>query len=241
VRIVLLGVVVVSGFTVWWSLRVSARNAAELTLTASIKQAQQALDQNDLSEAAHGFQEVKQALDILGRTDPQAQALRQTAAEITASAALAEKSLSDILHEVLENTAGASDTARATAAFSKYRDQWVLIDAQVTRQGNLSAKSRFEIEFPLLLGSEKVRIVGDLGCFERMVMGGSPRRVIFAAQLEDFTHGITSNESGWCVRLRPETAFLWSDSDNLARLGMEVDAETNRVLQEQSNLREVYQ
>lgn len=240
VRVVLLGVALVSGLTVWWSARVRERNDAERTLSAAVRQAQQALDEHDLGEAAQRYQEIRQALNTLGRSDSRANELRQTAVEIIASANLARSSLFDILEEAMA-TMARSGSAMWTDTFrSSYRDEWVLIDAVVTRAAEPSARERFEIDFPLSSGTDRAVIVGDLTCFERAVPGGSPRRVIFAAQIAEFTHA-PADQAAWRVVLRPATAFLWTASDNLERLGVEIDDGTKQVLAEQSALLGVYQ
>ncbi len=240
VRLVLMGVAVVTGLTVWWSIRVSARNEAERILVSAVKLAQQALDENDLGEAARRFQDVRQALDTLGRTDSRARELRQATAEITASADLARSSLYDILHEAVATTARSGSTMWEDTFRSSYRDEWVLIDAHVTRTADASYGQKFEIEYPLSTATERVQIVGDLACFERAVQGGSARRVIFAAQLDDFSH-VAQGEAAWQVVLRPATAFLWSAPEHLQRLGIEIDEETKQVLAEQSSLLGGYQ
>jgi hypothetical protein len=207
-----------------------------------VKQAQRALDENDLVEAARRFQDVRAALDLLGRSDSHARALRQTAKEITASAELARSSLFEILHEAVATTARSGETMWSDTFRSSYRDEWVLIDAQVIRSADSSTGQRFEIDFPLSTGAERVLIVGDLACFEQAVPGGSPRRVIFAAQLDEFSHQANQDEAAWRIVLRPATAFLWSAPENLERLGFDVvDDDTKRVLAEQSSLLERYQ
>jgi hypothetical protein len=236
-----LGVAVVIALTVWWSQHVRARNEAERTLTSSVRLAEQALEDSDLVEAARLYQHVRAALDILGRTDSRARELRQTASEITASADLARLSLFEILNEAVGTTARSGASMWADTFRSSYRDEWVLIDALVTRSSNPSTGQRFEIEFPLSSGAEQVRFAGDLACFERAVPGGSPRRVIFAAQLDDFARDTKQDEPTWRVVLRPATAFLWSAPENLERLGFEVDEETKRILAEQASLQETYQ
>lgn len=239
-RLVLAGIALVIGLTVWGTLRISERSEAERTFASGVKLAQQALEENDLAEAAKRFQDVRKALDLLGRTDSRARELRQTAAEITAAADLAKSSLFDILHEAVATTARSGRGMWTDTFRSSYRDEWVLIDAQVSRTTNASGGRQFEIDFPLSTGADRVMIVGDLECFQRAVPGGSSRRVIFAAQLDDFSRA-PHDEATWQIVLRPSTAFLWSAAENLERLGVEVDEETRQVLTEQSGLLGVYQ
>ncbi|MBI3861688.1 MAG: hypothetical protein HY290_07315 [Planctomycetia bacterium] len=240
VRLVLAGVAAVISLTVWWSLRVAAHSQAERTIVTASRLAQQALEENDLAQAARHFQEVRQALDVLGRTDSRAREMRQTADEITASAELARSSLFDILHEAAATTTRSGKAMWDDTFRSSYRDEWVLIDAHVTRTAEPASGRKFSIEFPLADGADRAVVVGDLACFERIVQGGSSQRVIFAAQLEDVVRD-AGGEKSWQFVLRPATAFLWAAPDNLERIGVDVDDDTRRLLADQSGLLGVYQ
>jgi hypothetical protein len=196
---------------------------------------QQALDDNDLNEASRQFQEVRRALDVLGRDDARALALRQTAAEITASADLTRTSLYEILREAVTTSTGKGRHDAWSDTFqSSYHGEWVVIDANVSRLQEESGGRKFQIDFPLVHGMHRATVVGDLPCFERVVAGGSPQRVIFAAQLEEVSPK-SAGSTAWQVVLRPATAFLWSASGNLARIGFETDEATERLLASQSS------
>jgi hypothetical protein len=227
VRIVLAGVAVVVSLTVWWALRHAARDQAERTIVSAAKLGEQALSEHDLGEAARQFQKVHDALDLLGRTDPHARALRQTARETTAAAELAKTSLFDILHEAA-NTAS-SESWSATFR-SNYRDEWVVLDALVARSTDPSSTQRYEIRFPIAQGKSHAVVVGDLTAFDKTLSrGGEPERVIFAAQLDDCIRDPHS-ENGWRIVLRSGTGFLWSSASNLEILGMTIDDGTKSVL-----------
>lgn len=231
VRIVLAGVAVVVSLTVWWTLRHAARDQAERTIVSAAKLGEQALSEHDLGEAARQYQKVRDALDLLGRNDPQARVLRQAARETTAAAELAKSSLFDILHEAA-NTA--SSESWSSTFRSSYRDEWVVLDVPVARTTESSGAARYEIKFPIAFGKNHAVVVADLRAFDKALSrGGEPERVIFAAQLDDCIRD-PQVKDGWQIVLRPGTGFLWSSASNLELLGMTIDDGTKNILIAQS-------
>jgi hypothetical protein len=241
VRIVLLGIVAVIGLTIWWSLQIKKRTDAERSLASAVKQAQQALERDDLSEAAKLFRTVRTALDTIGRKDAQARSLRQTAAEIGSLVALSDHSLFDIFREAIDTTSRSGSSMWDDAFLSNYRGAWVLIDAEVTRPTASSPDQLMEVHYPLAVGSQRARIVASLPALVNIIPGGSARRVIFSAQIDEFKHQPYRAEADWCVVLKPGTTVLWSSPENLERSGISVDDETRRVLAEQAQILEQYQ
>jgi|GEM_PF-3497792 len=235
VRLVLAGVALVVGLVALWSWHLSTLGQAERTVAAATKQAELALKENNIEEAARQFQQVKLSLDVLGRTDSRARALRQTAFELEAAANLANASLVEILHE-----AGLADPDSWPAKFrTNYRDQWVVIDAMVSRVddsalGNAAKGYRYDVDFRLAEGLNQAVIIADLPAFNQVIpQGGEPLRVIFAAQLDE-SAADPHRENTWRIVLRPASGFLWSSPQNLEFLGVAADDETTQLLAEQS-------
>ena len=232
-RSVFAGILLVVGLTIWGSWYNSRRKNAELSLTSSVRLAQQALEDDDLHEADLRFREVRRALDILGRSDADSLKLRRTASEIEAVANLAGKSLFEMLEEAIATQTRTSRGMWADVFGSSYRGAWVIFDVQITRIENSETGQRYEIEFPLRTAREKVVVVGDLACFDQVVLGGSPRRVIFAAQLDDFIEKESADGPTWQIALNAKSAFLWSSPETLALSGIEVDDDSRPILAEQ--------
>lgn len=231
VRLVLMSVLAVVVLTGWWVFHVHARNEAEQILPVAAKLGEQALEEHDLPEAARQYQKVRLALDRLGRDDPQARTLRQTAEEIGAAANLAGGSLFDILHAAgTEN----SDSSWSETFRSSYRGGWVVVDAVVSRAEKSSSRRKFELDLPISEGPQRATVVAELPIFEHLLpSGGEPRRVIFAAQLDSCPRDPQDADS-WDIVLRPKTAFLWSNAANLERLGVVPDPAMGKVLSEQA-------
>lgn len=239
VRVVLASVALVVGLTFWWMWHLQALNQAERTVVSAGKQAEQALEESDLGEAARQYQQVRRALDALGRNDSRAKALRQTAAEISAGADLASASLFDILHEAAARTTSADRESWAESFQSNYRDEWVVVDARVSRLADSANADptdgrRFDIDFHLGDGPNQAVIVADLPVFDQAISpGGEPARVIFAAQLDECSPD-PNREHTWRIVLRPATGFLWSSVPHLELLGLSADAETIQLLAAQT-------
>ncbi|MBS0262652.1 MAG: hypothetical protein JSS02_11930 [Planctomycetes bacterium] len=210
-------------------------------MTTALKQAQQSLEQNDLHEAAVAYRDMRAALDYLGRKDPQARALRQTAAEVIAAAELSDVSLFDLFREAVETTSRSGAAAWSDAFRNNYRGAWVVIDADVSLLSGVAADRTYRVDFPLVIGSERARIVTGLPGLQRVIPEVSARRVVFAAQLDEFRHEPFHSEGDWCVVLRPGTSVLWSSPETLKKVGIEPDEELQRVLAEQARLLEDYQ
>ena len=216
--------------TGWWVLHRRRLNEAERIVPVATRLGEQALEEHDLGEAARQFQKVRGALDLLGRDDAQARALRQTANEIGASANLAAVPLFDIVREAAGSEGSFSETFH-----SSYRGSWVVIDAPVARSADSSSGRKFDVDLPIVEGPARAVVVAELPLFEPLLPAGTePRRVIFAAQLDDCRPD-PRDEGAWRIVLRPKTAFLWSTPESLARLGVVLDDETTRVLSDQAS------
>lgn len=244
VRLVLAGVALVVGLTVCWIWHLSALNQAERTVVAAARQAEQALEEHDLGEAARQYRQVHSALDVLGRNDSRARGMRQTAAELSAAADLARSSLLDILHEASSPTSSAGRESWAETFRSNYRDEWVVLDARISRVVDAAEGRRYDIDFRLADGPpdnlHQAVIVADLPAFDtvlsRETAGSSePRRVIFAAQLDD-CYPDPGHPKTWQIVLRPATGFLWSSVQHLELVGVTADDETKQLLADQTKL-----
>jgi predicted nucleic acid-binding protein len=242
VRLVLAGVVLVVGLTLSWIWHLHSLDQAERTVASALKLGELALEEDDLSEAARQFRQVRSALDVLGRNDSRARGMRQTAAELSAAADLARVSLFDLLHEASVVASGASRESWAATFRSNYRDQWVVLDARVSRIVDALDGRRYDIDFHLADGSpdkpNQAMIVADLTAFDTVISresagNGEPLRVIFAAQLDDCVQD-PKDPTLWRIVLRPSTGILWSSVQHLELVGVTADDQTKERLTEQT-------
>ena len=234
-RLVLAGILAVVALTGWWIVHQHDRDTAERTIVSAAKLGHEALADHDLGEAARQFQKVRAALDLLGRTDHQARALRQTASETTAAADLARSSLFDLLHDAVEASSGRSYLTWDETFRTSYRDEWVVLDAHVSRVADAAQGRRYDVDFLLTDGKHRAVIVADLDAFDKMLSAREgPQRLIFAGQLDDCRKD-PQLENAWRIVLRPATGFLWSSADNLQLLGVAIDDGTKQVLADQTS------
>lgn len=234
VRLVVAGILLVVVAMAWWLLHLRALDEAQKIVVSAARRGEQALADNDLSEAARQFQYVKGALDLLGRNDLHARVLRQTAAETRAGAGLASVSLFELLHEAAAPAASSSSSPSAVFQ-SHYRDQWVVLDVPVALSADSAARRHYDIDFPLSDGENQAVVIADLDVFEKAFAADSqPRRLIFAAQLDDFRQDRQLDHT-WQIILRPASGFLWSNTGRLEQLGVAVDDTTRQILADQTN------
>ncbi len=238
VRLVLVGVISVIGLTGWWIVHQHQRDAAERMVVSAVKLGEQALVDHDLVEAARQYQQLRAALDVLRRNDHQARVFRQTASEMKAAADLSRSSLVDLLHEAVESESGKLPLTWDETFRTGYRDEWVVLDALVSRAAEPAPGHRFDVEFPLTDGKNHAVIVADLDVFDKVVAEGqSPQRVVFAGQLDDCRKDKEPrHENTWLIVMRPTSGFLWSSAPNLELLGVPLDDATKQLLADQTGL-----
>ncbi len=226
-----LGVVVVTG---WWIAHLRNLQEAEKIVVSAARRGEQALQERDLSEAARQYRKVRASLDQLGRNDPAARVLRQTAAETSAAADLSRASMFEILHEASGAAAGKTHLTWDEIFKTSYKDAWVVVDAQVSRAADPASGRRYDVDFPVIDGRNRGVLVADLEIFDWVLSaGGGPQRVIFAAQMADIRPVAQLNDT-WQIVLRPGTGFLWSSAQNLELLGVTVDDPTAQLLADQT-------
>jgi hypothetical protein len=234
VKLVLAGVAAVVALTTWWIVHLRSLDEAERVVVAASRLGDDALKEHDLAEAARQYKKVRQALDLLGRRDPQSRVLRQTAAETSAAADLSRSSLFDLLRDASDAETGKTHLTWNETFNSSYRDEWVVLDAPVSRAADPAAGRRFVVDLPLAEGRNRAILVADLDVFDKAISaGGNPQRVIFAAQLDDCRRDPRQPDT-WLIVLRSKSGFLWSSGDNLELLGVSVDDETQQILADQS-------
>jgi hypothetical protein len=234
VKLVLAGVTVVVALTTWWIVHLRSLDEAERVVVAAARLGDEALREHDLAEAARQYKKVRKALDLLGRSDPQARVLRQTAAETSAATDLSRASLFELLHDATDAETGKTHLTWNETFNSSYRDEWVVLDAHVSRSADPAARRRYVVDFPLAEGRNRAVLVADLDVFDKAISaGGNPQRVVFAAQLDDCRRD-PKHADTWLIVLRSKTGFLWSSGDNLELLGVSVDDETKQILADQS-------
>ena len=234
-RAVLLAVVALIGGTTYWVVHSRTLDQAALTITDAVKKGEAALREDDVHEAARQFGLAARALDLLGRDDPQARGIRQVAHETTATSQLAVRTLHEMLGEAIDAGGESADSTWPETFRGSYRDMWVVLDTTVTRAAEASDSPIHVIDCPVVVGKSRASVIAELTAFKVLPQDGKPRRVVFAAQLEDCRPD-PSQPHTWLIVLRPDTGFLWSNQEPFQALGFAPDAKSDAALAEQTKL-----
>lgn len=219
-----------TGWGLWYRYRIeSAKTIVQSAQEAGMK----ALQEGDFGVAAKELGRARDAVDLLGRTDPDAKSIRRNSREATAANDLSIFSLFDVLNEF----------ARSKSLASQHRGRWVLMDAQVVNSDQ--AQGPCELDMPLLFDGMSFRIEIDSKLVReaaRQSQEAGPARVIFAAPILEIRLP-SDKEPRARVILDGRTAFLWTTLDTYALLGFSEDREdqlrvTHQLLERQLELSE---
>lgn len=170
-------------------------------------------------EARRHMQEAANAVQLLGRTDVEANTILQYARELTALTRLTAVSLFDVSEDA-ESTYVKHGIEKWDAKFaSSYRNAWCIIEGYLrptTDADQIAEGYELELVYPLTVG-DKQRDVQIFVSFQQAINlpslspdatydEGNGSRAVFAAQLEDCSIDINGK---WAIRLNPETSFFW--------------------------------
>lgn len=232
VRLVLVCVLLIGGFTAWWIVHSRALRHAESVFSSASKQGHEALQNKDLAGAAESFDAAARAADTLARDDAPAREVRQLARETVAAYHLSLRSLNEVLEDAAIS-APSGEAAWAETFRISYKGGWAVIETTVSRvEGGPSPG--FRLDYPIVSGQNRASLVANLPAFERLLADQPSRRVVFAAQLADCRRDPEAANS-WLIELQPETAFLWSSADNFTSLlDVEAGDPTTQTLAEQT-------
>lgn len=215
-RLILAGIVVVVVATGFWVRHRARRDQARTTARVAADRGREAIHDGDFRTASRELAAATAALDLLGRTDADAEEIRQLGREASAANNLLRIPLIEILNEAEQS----SDAEEWATHFGRqYADGWLVFDAPVVQTADSRGQKHIELDFPLTVHEKPVRIIADVPAL-RPLATTTPRRVILAAQLAE-CRLVTTKPAHFEARLRPETAFLWSDFDSYAALGFQ--------------------
>ncbi len=262
-RVVALGIGIIVVATVVWRIHESRLEAARVVVRESEEQARRLLAEGDFVAAAAESAKAVEALQLLEWDDEHSRAIRQLHRESTAVANLSLGSLAEIVQDGQQTVAESGLEEWRLKFRSRYRGTWVILQATVFRSAPAGAPERFELDLPLSVGGQWVRIDADLPIFELVCRDGSSHEVIFAAPLEDCrpvphvalpavdlldddNHAVPrpterpENTESWVIVLRrypddssPVAAFLWTNLDLLERVGFLTDEAAEKARIEQ--------
>lgn len=172
----------------------------------------QALKEGDFGTAARELSRARDAVDVLRRTDDEANNIRRNCREAVVGHGLSHSNLFDVLSEY------ATDSKRGHVRFnSVHRNAWLIFDASVIVPEGKTAPC--VIDMPLILDEMKFRVEIDSPALRRFAkQSEGATRVIFAAQMANVR--VPDEKEGPAVLvLDGKTAFLWTTLETYQALG----------------------
>ena len=229
-RLTVMAMLVVCGLTGWGLWHRQRIETAKSIVAKATEAGMQALQDRDFTTAARELERARNAVDLLKRTDAEAQAVRRLCREAIAARGLTHDSLLKLFHESLADIKPGDK--EATRFNGLYRGTWVLFDTTVLVPEDSAQPCT--LDMPVFHRGQTIRIEANFAALRQaagQAPSGEPARVIFAAQLERLTPA-SGTQSDAVLTLKDQSAFLWTNHDNYAALGYhEDDAEELKATQ----------
>lgn len=217
-RILIACVIMVLIATGGWMWRQAAlTHAANVVLTEG-PLGLEALDRDDWLAAHPHLQRAAAALALLGRTDPEAQTIRQYARETEAQFRLCEASLMELVEAARKDldSRGSKNKKKGKLAPIYYGD-WLIIEGVVADSTPEKSRRR-QHTMRVPLGNEQILIECNFPLFAKLIPKGASRAVILAGTISE----ISQTEQGdWKITLDPDSGFLWTHLKTYRSLGFE--------------------
>jgi len=211
--IVLVGIA--TGYGLWHRQKVAN---ARLRVVAASEAGMKALKEKDFVVAARELTVARDAVNLLGRTDPDAALIRRHCREAIAANELVGAGLFEILSDY-----AADLKAGKPRLNSRYRDAWIVLDSVVANPE--SADRPCILDMPVVLDGVRFRIEVDSAAIRTSAQREQTTgwaRVIVAAQLSEIRPPSADSAEAVLV-LESKTAFLWTTWDTFAAIGYAED------------------
>lgn len=201
-----LGGLFLSGYLL---VRKGSRDHAQSILQGAIDRGTEALEAQNYNDAVRELETARQALDILKRSDPDAQKIRRTLREAEVASQLLDSDFPQILEQWISGKPIQSSLENLT------RTGWILFDAAIQKVPHPDGHEVpvLEIDFPLLINDVPVQILMENRQWESLKGGTAPerpQRILFAAQIQRGQLPARKEDPA-VVWLEGSTAVLWSD------------------------------
>ncbi len=213
----IIGVIsLILAITAWGLWHRHAVEAAKSQVAAANESGMNALRDGDFATAASNLVRARDAVDLLGRTDPEASSIRRNCREAVAGNELSTSGLFDLLAEfAAETRVGRSKFA------SLHRGAWLLLDVIIANPD--ATDGPCEIDMPLLIDGMNFRVVVDSPLVRAAAQrehANGPARVIFAAPMSALRASTDGSREG-VLELNGKAAFLWTSLETYTALGYE--------------------
>ena len=215
-RLIVAAIIVMGGITGWGLWQRQRVESAKSHVLAANEAGMKALQAGDFATAARELTRARDAVDLLRRTDPEANTIRRFSREAIAGHGLSGAGLFELLADYAANP-GSGKSRFA----SRHRDTWLVLDAVIA---NPDATDRpCVLDMPLLMDGLKFRIEVDSAAIRTAAQRESERgsaRVIFAAPMSEIRPPSAEDPEAALV-LNGQSAFLWTTLETYNALGYE--------------------
>jgi hypothetical protein len=231
IRLIVLAMVVVCGLTgrgLWHRYRVEH---AKSVVAQSTEAGMKAVQASDFVLAAKELERARDAVDLLKRTDEEAQTVRRLCREAIAARGMADDSLLDVIHKSLSDIQpGKLESKRFDGI---YRDTWVLFDSPLLVSSD--ANQPCVVDVAITHSGRPVRIEVTSNLLRRAAQQApaeTPLRVIFAAKLVQLVPAHDAQVEAQ-LQLDGDSVVLWTTYETYEALGyMEDDPDQQRLTKE---------
>ncbi|MCA9087146.1 MAG: hypothetical protein KDA90_00765 [Planctomycetaceae bacterium] len=240
-RLIVAGVLLLLVLTGMWQLRKWSYRDALTTVEAEIELGHAALEDQNWVEARDHFGQAVAAIDILGRTDAQAQEVRQLHRETRVLTRLTGGSIFEVIEagDQFLKTGKVEDVGEFLRG--RFGVDWFVFDGPVRRREKHPDRDKkvqhpFELLLPWTPESKRQVIIQvDFDCLDPLVSSQEPRRLLLAGKFGS----CELVDDTWVFRLEPESGFAWANAATYRALGIPADPQESgnalqALLQEQA-------
>lgn len=223
-RLIVLGTVIICAVTAAFTLFSDRSEQAVIALTDANENAREAMAAGDFDAAQAEFAKAVALLDQLERTDdPLAREIRQLHRETSAIRDMVAVSPLDMVVDADAAFNSGKSAEWAETFKTRYRDRWLVIEGRASSADQAVAGGAYQVPVPIGIGTQgrSVSIQVSMPLLDRLVKGGKPRTIVLAGQIEACE--LSRDRRTWLVKLKRESAFLWTNPDNFQALGFTFD------------------
>lgn len=214
-RITIVLCVTVVAATGFWLHRRSVRTQAERNWVTHSEAGRDAMRVGDFDKARREFDQAVAAAEVLQRDDVDTRRARQMSRECSA---LADQS-SEGLYDILNEAAAHAGNDWATQFKRDYAGKWLVLETKAFKQTDGSVT----LQYPLDTNGRPVQLESRFAIWKSVQVNDKPKRVIVAVQLASCKRAADGH---WVVGFNPDSAFLWTNYDNLLAAGFTVAPES---------------
>ena len=216
-RMVIVAIIGVGAVTVWGVVHRQRIESAKTQVVLAREAGMKAFKDGEFSFAARELTRARQACDLLGRKDHEANSIRRLSLEATAAQGLSDSGLFELLAHYATSP---NDRSRFG---SLHKGAWLVLDAVILVPEHDSQTC--SLDLPLMFDDVKFRIdihsdsIRSAALKDKNLSSG-PGRVIFAAQMDSLN---MRSPTEAVLELNGQTAFLWTSFETLEFLGYHND------------------